>query len=232
MRHWKRLVKDAIPKPIKIKTRSYLRMHRRTIASMASGNSIAVKAGKNTSCIADKSLLFWIDYSASMSIDFNEFLKDIIKIFRQSDISGVKDFYIVLFNSDYFIYKIDFRNSRAYRFQEVENKEDILKKTFIPKVKKEIKPLSELFDKDKIYGGFISDNIFEIIEYLLKTEEFHQVLFTDRDLLFGENINFFKKNLLKMSKKKFTIIFDHISVAETFIKLNDWKYKYLSCINR
>ncbi|CAA6818255.1 MAG: Unknown protein [uncultured Sulfurovum sp.] len=146
--------------------------------------------------------------------------------------SGIEDFYIALFNSDYFIYKIDFRNSRSYKFQEVENKEDILKKRFIPKVKKEIKPLSELFDKDKIYGGFISDNTFEIIKYLLKTEEFNQVLFTDSDLLFGENIKFFKNNLIKMSNKKFTIIFDHISVAETFIELNDCKYKYLSYIDR
>ncbi|CAA6818265.1 MAG: Unknown protein [uncultured Sulfurovum sp.] len=80
MTHWKRLVKEAIPKPKKIVTRSYSRMHRRTIASMASRNSITVIAGNKSSYIADKSLLFWIDYSASMNIDFNEFLKDIIKI--------------------------------------------------------------------------------------------------------------------------------------------------------
>ena len=229
---WKRLFKNAIPKPIVIETRSYSRMHRRTISSMAMGGG-AIKAGTRTSSESSKSLLLLIDSSPSMNIDYNELLNDILRIFRRNDISGIQDFYIVMFNSTYSVYKINFSNSRQFTFQEFENKEDILGKLSRVKLK-EKKPIQKLFEIERTVGGFISVDIFKIMEHILKTKEFHQVVFSDLDLIYGENMDNLQKVILKIGREKnvFNIIFDDIFVTRTFNELVGWRCKDISCINR
>ena len=245
---WKMLLKKMIPKPIEIEEESITRMHNRTKSALAASmdskdnDGVAVKAGIIKDEKNEQKLLFILDNSGSMSQTISSVNPDIRQVIEKSKKMGVNDMYIIKFDSDWDVYKIDLDpKGKAHKFRQFKNQKDIVKKASDlndpSKLKKLLsdsaKPIDELF-KEQWGGGTtfpveMSKIILELVSG--KNGNYNGVMFTDTDILGEGNISVLQKIALKAAKRPFSfnIILDSQS------SFNDVKpklsgYKYISYI--
>ena len=242
--NWKILLKKMVPKPITIEEESITRMHNRTKSALAASmdskdnDGVAVKAGIIKDEKNEQKLLFVLDNSGSMAKTISTVNPDIRRVIDKSKKMGVKDMFIIKFDSDWDVYKIDLDpKGKKHKFRQFKNQKDIVKKASDlgdeQKVKKllntDSRPIEELF-KEQWGGGTIfpiemSKIILELVSG--RSGNYNAVMFTDTDINSADNMAVLKKIVLKASKKPFSfniILNNRDSFNKVKPKLSGYKY--------
>ena len=242
--NWKILLKKMVPKPIETEEESITKMHNRTKSSLAiamdsdSNDGIAIKPGiikdeKNT-----QKLLFVLDNSGSMSETIAGINPDIMKVIEKSKKNGIEDMYIIKFDSDWDVYKIDLdKTGKKHKFRQFKNNKDIVKKAELlndpKKVEKLLEktsyPIAKLFLDSWGGGTEFPVEMSKIILKIISGRDgaFNGVMFTDTDILSDENMKVLRKIAKTASKRPFSfnIILDNrLSYNEVKPKLSGYKY--------
>ena len=248
--NWKILLKKMVPKPIDIEEESITKMHNRTKSSLAmaldsdDNDGIAIKAGIIKDEKNIQKLLFVLDNSGSMATTIAGVNPDIMKVIEKSKLNGIEDMYIIKFDSDWDVYKIDLdKTGKKHKFRQFKNNMDIVKKAEYlndPKkvdklLEKNSYPIKVLF-RDMWGGG--TEFPVEMSKIILKMISgkdgaFNGVMFTDTDILGDGNMAVLKKIALVASKRPFSfniILNNRASFDAVKPKLSG--YKYISYIGK
>jgi len=248
--NWKILLKKMVPKPIDIEEESITKMHNRTKSSLAmvldsdDNDGIAIKAGIIKGEKNIQKLLFVLDNSGSMAATIAGVNPDIMKVIEKSKLNGIEDMYIIKFDSDWDVYKIDLdKTGKKHKFRQFKNNMDIVKKAEYlndPKkvdklLEKNSYPIKVLF-RDMWGGG--TEFPVEMSKIILKMISgkdgaFNSVMFTDTDILDDRNMAVLKKIALVASKRPFSfnIILNNRASFDV-IKPKLSGYKYISYIGK
>jgi hypothetical protein len=242
--NWKILLKKMVPKPIETEEESITKMHNRTKSSLAvamdsdNNDGIAIKAGIIKDEKNVQKLLFVLDNSGSMSETIVGVNPDIMKVIEKSKKNGVEDMYIIKFDSDWDVYKIDLdKTGKKHKFRQFKNNKDIVKKAELLNDPKKVErllektsfPIAQLF-QDSWGGGTefpveMSKIILKIISG--KDGSFNGVMFTDTDILGDGNMTVLRKITKTASKRPFSfniILNNKESFDEVKPKLSGYKY--------
>ena len=235
--NWLKLLRMMIPKKKVKEEESITKLSRRTRASLATASTnskISIKAGIIKDEENEQNLMFVLDSSGSMSGIIEDISIDILKLIDKSKSTGVKNVYIIRFDSDYAMYKviIDPRG-RNHTYIELKRPMDILTKDgsrldFIGTTK----PLKNLFKLSWGGGTIFPKGVVLIIQKLLKMK-FNQVLFTDSDILTEENIKMLNIASRTGTKRpySFNVLLDKKDTYEQVSKALGGRYKYMSYIS-
>lgn len=233
---WEMLIKKMIPKAISIEEETITKMHKRTRGRLAMGDDmVAVKAGTRSEDDTSQSLLFILDSSGSMASTIQGVSVELLKLINKSMTNGIKDMWIIRFDSKYRVYRINLDlKKKKHTYQELNSPKDLLATKDLSKIKidDDPKPIKKLFQLSWGGGTDFPRDIFLIIKKFLK-EDFNQVLFTDSDITSTANI----KNLAKACKigksKKFSfnVILNNKSTYNTVKELLGGTYKYMTYLS-
>ena len=165
-----------------------------------------------------------------MSSVFSRVNTSILKIIKEADKEGIKDFYIICFASDFELFKVNL-DDKKITYQKVINRNEFGKKNFKFKLDNNKKQIKEIFETNTI--GYSTAFPRELLDIMLKLkkEDFNQVLITDSDITWEENLKTLRKACLQKGKPySFNVLLrDKSSYVETIISLG-FKYKYISYI--
>lgn len=230
---WKKLIKAMIPKEKEVEEESLTRMHRRTVGQLALGaDKVSIKAGTIKGASPTQSLLFILDSSGSMGSVIDTISTELLRLIDKNKTFGIHNMYIIRFDSTYDVYKVklDMKGSK-HTYQPLANPLDIInsKKESDVKLKGTEKPIKELFQMRWGAGTEFPDAIFRIIKELLD-QEFNQVIFSDTDIIWGDNIvNLARACKLGMKKAySFNVILDSERSYKEVKKALGGSYKYMS----
>lgn len=230
---WKKLIKSMIPKEKEVEEESLTRMHRRTVGQLALGaDKVSIKAGTIKGASPTQSLLFILDSSGSMGSVIDTISTELLRLIDKNKTFGIHNMYIIRFDSTYDVYKVklDMKGSK-HTYQPLANPLDIInsKKESDVKLKGTEKPIKELFQMRWGAGTEFPDAIFRIIKELLD-QEFNQVIFSDTDIMQGNNIvNLARACKLGMKKAySFNVILDSERSYKEVKKALGGTYKYMS----
>lgn len=230
---WKKLIKAMIPKEKEVEEESLTRMHRRTVGQLALGaDKVSIKAGTIKGASPTQSLLFILDSSGSMGSVIDTISTELLRLIDKNKTFGIHNMYIIRFDSTYDVYKVklDMKGSK-HTYQPLANPLDIInsKKESDVKLKGTEKPIKELFQMRWGAGTEFPDAIFRIIKELLD-QEFNQVIFSDTDIIWGNNIvNLARACKLGMKKAySFNVILDSERSYKEVKKALGGSYKYMS----
>ena len=228
---WKKLIKQMIPKPIEVDEESMSRIHRRTRGQLALGKKItAVKAGTIKSEEASQDMLFILDSSGSMLDIINNISQDLIKLINQNKSYGIKNMYIIRFDSSWDVYRVYLdMNGKKHTFQAFQNKKDLLKDPDNAKMVGSPKPLKSLFQMSWGAGTDFPPEILKIIK-IFQQKKINQVMFTDSDIIWSKNVDVLQK-ACKLGIKKpysFNLILNNKNTFNSVADALGTKYKYMS----
>mgnify|MGYP003605860845 CR=1 FL=1 len=230
---WKKLIKSMIPKEKEVEEESLTRMHRRTVGQLALGaDKVSIKAGTIKGASPTQSLLFILDSSGSMGSVIDTISTELLRLIDKNKTFGIHNMYIIRFDSTYDVYKVklDMKGSK-HTYQPLANPLDIInsKKESDVKLKGTEKPIKELFQMRWGAGTEFPDAIFRIIKELLD-QDFNQVIFSDTDIIWGDNIvNLARACKLGMKKAySFNVILDSERSYQSVKKALGGTYKYMS----
>ena len=229
---WKKLIQFMIPKPVVKIEDSLSKMHRRTVAGMASGSdNIAVKAGEVKTDQKSQSMVVLLDVSGSMSKTIMAIEGDLISVINKNKTLGIKNFYIIKFDSEYKTYKINLDpNGRKHTFQRFENDDDISSSPEKAALDSQKHPLNMLFREG--WGGATKfpEKVSKLMLLFLK-EGYNSVVFTDEDIFNTGNVENIKTILTKARSKpySFNLIFNSADVYAN-AKKHFGAYKYMSYV--
>lgn len=229
---WKKLIKAMIPKEKEVEEESLTRMHRRTVGQLALGqDKVSIKAGTIKGASPTQSLLFILDSSGSMSSVIDNISNELLKLIDKNKSYGIHNMYIIRFDSSYDVYKVNLdMKGNKHTYQPLENPMDIInKKDKDVKLKGSPAPIKQLFQMRWGAGTLFPDEIFKIVKELM-TQDFNQVIFTDTDIIGGDNlVNLARACKLGMKKNySFNIILDSESSYNKVKKALGGSYKYMS----
>jgi len=232
--NWKLLIKKMFPKETTFKEESLARIHKRTRASMAvakKGAPISIKAGEIDASKSSQSLMFLLDNSGSMSSVIDGISVELLKLIDKNLNLGVENMFVMIFDSTFDIYKVNLDiKGKKHTYQMLKNPSDLMT---VPADKLELKsnkkPIKELFQTKWGAGTELPKALNKMIENLIK-QQFNQVLFSDTDILYGDNLSTLKKLMVKGNKRPFSfnIILDSRSSYETANSKIGGMYKYMS----
>ena len=230
---WEKLIQNMIPKPVEEEEESMTKIHRRVKSQMAMGaDKIAMKAGVIKNEKDSRSLLFLLDVSGSMADTISDVYIDLLKLIDKNKSNGITSMWILKFDSEYRVYRINLDlRGKKHTYQEVMKPKELLTASKLEeiKIKDNEKPIKDLF-KERWGGGTdFPNDVFLIIKKFLK-DDFNQVLFTDSDISYVDNL----KNLTKACKiakgkaYSFNIILNTKSTYNKIKQLMGGTYKYMS----
>jgi len=246
--NWKQLLKKMIPKPIETEEESITKMHNRTKSSLAAAmdskdnDGVAIKAGIIKDEKNIQKLLFVLDNSGSMSETISGVNPDIMRVIEKSKKNGIEDMYIIKFDSNWDVYKIDLdKTGKKHKFRQFKNNRDIVKKAKDLNDEKKVTklldknshPIEQLFQEQWGGGTTFPVEMSKVILQLIagKDGAFNGVMFTDTDILGDGNMEVLKKIALTAAKRPFSfnIILDSRQ-SYNAVKPKLSGYKYLSYI--
>jgi len=232
--NWKVLIKKMFPKETDFKEESLARIHKRTRASMAvakKGDPISIKAGEINSSRPSQSLMFILDNSGSMNSVIDGISNELLKLINKSLNLGVESMFVMMFDSTYKIYRVNLDiKGKKHTFQKLTNADDLMDaKADKIAVNPTKKPIKELFQETWGAGTELPPKLNKMIDNLMK-QSFNQVLFTDHDILGGNNVTVLKKLMQKGNKRpySFNVILNSESTYNSVKNAVGGTYKYMS----
>jgi len=229
---WKKLLSNMLTVGVR-KTTSYAKINRRkagqTLQQIELNGIGALKPGEVEYKDDKKNILFIIDNSGSVISELNKVYVDLLKLVK--DHSNTLDkFYILKFDSSWDFSVIDTDNFTFTTIpSNLTNANSIINEEFDSKSKSKSKPMKAVFT-----GGFGGGTNFrkEFIDISigLHKKNFNTVVFTDTDVLEGENLKNIQRLNQKMKKHvgAFSIIFDTIHSFR--IAMKHLHGKNISCL--
>lgn len=214
--NWKVLLDKLIKKVIKSEmTTSYTKMNKRSITSASlavSSGASAVKPGEVIASEEKNKLIFVIDSSGSMQSAIPKIHSQILHTLEKYNKTLDDEFYVVKFSDTHEVYRCSFKKSA---FEKVHLEEISNNKTTQLKVSN--KNLLELF-RHSIGGATTFESV--LVHHLSKATKNGSsvIIFTDSDVLYGENEKLLKLLFADSLKTSIGMVFSEFSAYTGFIK--------------
>ncbi len=213
--NWKQMLKKMVPSGF-VSTDTYSKPSRRTTSSMVSisqTGSGVVKPGTKKEDSDQKGLCFVLDNSGSTMGAIGAMQNDIMNLIQKEAKKLNNDLYVMKFSNDVHYFKVDVKKKKYARITDVEE--------FINLGKSSVKcdtPMASLFKTSYGGGTELTSKVTIAIKSLLQHANFNVILFSDTDIVSGENAKQLKA-IYALGKKQFALIGCDINDYKAFVDL-------------
>jgi len=235
---WSELLKKMKPSGEK-EEETYTKQSRKSSARLLQAKQTgktAIKPGTKIEEGEERSVMFVLDRSGSMSDVFGKINTEMKQLITKKMSRYFDNFYLIKFDNKFSFYVISIEENKIYEIPNILTEIKKMKNKWNPQVfekaKKRPYPLKHFFDTSDWAGGTdFSKELKHIVELFLKNEKNNAVIISDTDLLWRDNKRRISSLILKFGKKpfKFNII---LNDRESYIEwIKEFRgYRYLSYI--